>query len=475
MGNERRILLNTAALSASEGLGQLANLLLIVRFARHFGAGVLGYYSVGMSIGAVAAVLVGLGVEGLLVRDISQDRACGADRVGLLFPVQLLLTPLAWAAASIVSMILIGQSAALLVVIAASGYQVLLPLGSLLLAPLRAREQMLVSASCSLAHRLLSLLLGLLALRLGASAGVVALAFVVGGLSLIGIAWTQTTRYCGRPRLRWSPGEAWLLYRRAAPFFGMTALSVIYTRGTVIVLGALSVSQQVGLYTVADRLMIPLSLGPAMFNSAIYPALSRVTRESIDAARELCGRCLRLMLVVTVPLAALAAIFAADITGLFFGKAYIAAAPALQVLAWTLPVRGAQSLLGSQLAAIHEQATVARARFTGLCVFAVLSPLLIITRGYVGAAWALLVCDSVQLMLYLRALRRLHAAPVVSAPLLALPAAAALTGAASLLLPGLALAWRLPAMVLTMAVGLCLFGAVRLHDLRFLRSVFSGR
>jgi O-antigen/teichoic acid export membrane protein len=411
----------------------------------------------------------------MLIRDISQDPACGADRLGVLLPIQLVLAPLAWAGACAVSLALIGNRAALLVVVGASGYQVLLPLGQLLLTPLRAREQMLIVAGCNVSNRLMSLVLGLLALRLGATPGTVALAFIAGAAFLIPVAWRQTTRRYGRPRLRWSPREAWLLYRRGAPFFGMSALSILYTRGTTIVLGALATSQQVGMYAVADRLMIPLSLGPAAFNAAVYPALARLTQESLDTARALCGRCVRLLLVVSLPIAALATIFAADITALFFGAGYAGAAAALRVLAWTLPVRGVQFLLGSQLAAIHRQSSVTQARLAGLCAFALLTPPLTLIYGYVGAAWALLLCDGVQLALYAWALRRLRAAPIVSAPLLAPAAAAALTCAASLLLPGLHLAWRLPAMLLVMAAGLAAFGAVRLHDLQFLRALLTRR
>jgi O-antigen/teichoic acid export membrane protein len=473
--NERRILINTVALSAAEGIGQFANLLLIVSFARHFGSAVLGYYSVGMSVGAVAAALIGLGVDALLVRDCSQDPAAGLRRLGILFPVQLLLTPLAWVGATVISIALIGRISPLTIVVAASGYQVLLPLGSLLLAPLRAREQMLLSAGLGVAHRLLSLGLGLLALRLGASADTVAFCFVAGGLLQIVLAWTQTKRVCGRPSLRWAPREALALYREAAPFFGMTTLWVIYTRGTTMLLGAMSASREVGLYAVADRLMVPLALGPAMFNSAVYPALSRLSSQSVAAARDLCGRCIRLLLVATVPLAAFAAIFSRDIIQLFFGSAYLAAAPALQVLAWTLPVRGTQNLLGSQLAAMHRQASVAKARFAGLCAFAVISPLLILMHGYVGAAWALLVCDGVQLALYADALRRVRALPIVSAPILALPASAALTCAAGFLLPIPNLLWRLPVAVLVMSLALWGLGAVKRHDLQFLRTVLAGK
>jgi O-antigen/teichoic acid export membrane protein len=475
MRNERRILLNTLALTMSEGLGQLANLTLIVSFARHFGASDLGDYSIAMSVGAVASIFVSLGVEGLLVRDISQDPACSADRLGLLLPAQLVLIPLAWLAATGLCMILIRDPHALLLLTATVGYQVLLPVGSLLLVPLQAREQMLVSGGVGLAHRLLIMVLGLLALRLGASAGMVALCFVAGGVALIAMAWTTSVHRCGRPRLRWSVADALRLYRRGMPFFGLTAMAVIYSRGTAILLGALATSRMVGLYAVADRLMIPLSLGPVMFNAAVYPALSRVTLDSLAAGRELCARCLRLLLVVTVPLAACGMIMAADVVQLVFGATYRGAAPALQVLVWTLPVRGAQYLLGSQLAALHRQHAVARARFMGLCAFGVSAPLLILTRGYIGAAYALLLCDVAQLMLYAWSLHRLDAAPRVTAALAALAAAVAVTAAATLPFANLTPLLRLPGIALVMASCLWAFGAVRLHDLRFLRALLNSK
>jgi O-antigen/teichoic acid export membrane protein len=473
--NERRILLNTAALSGAEAVGQLANLLLIVCFSRRFGAAALGCYSLGMSVGAVAAVLIGMGLDSLLVRNISQHPARGPALLGVVLPIQLLLLPLAWAATAGVGRLLLGAGDGWAILLAASGYQVLLPIGSLLLTPLRAREQLLVAASCSVAHRLLSLLLGWLALSAGAGAATVALCFVAGGLFQILLAWVQTVRRCGRPRLRWSPRRAAVLYREAMPFFGTTTLWALYSRGTTILLGALSASREVGLYAVADRLMLPLALGPAMFNAAVFPALSRVASESLAAARELGGRCLRLLLVATVPLAALATVFAADIVQLFFGSGWLAAAPALRVLAWTLPVRGSQNLLGSQLAAVHRQVAVTKARFAGLCAFALLAPLLILWQGFEGAAWALLICDALQLVLYAAALRRMDAAPLVAAPLAALAAVAAATCAAGLLLPDVALLWRLVLTMLVMGAGLWLFGAIRAHDLRFLRTVLARR
>jgi O-antigen/teichoic acid export membrane protein len=335
---------------------------------------------------------------------------------------------------------------------------------------------MLVSASCSLLHRVVTLVAGLTALWLGASAGTVALAFIVGGLSLIALAWIQMSRRCGQPLLRLSMPEALRLYRLSVPFFSVAALSAIYARGVMIMLGALGSSQAVGTYAVADRLMVPLGLGPNMFNSAVYPALARVAHRSLAEAGALFARCLRLLLVAAIPIAALTMIFAADIVGGFFGAAYLGAVPVVQVLAWTLPIRGAQTLLGSQLAAIDQRSTEARARarLAGLCLFLVLSPLLIHARGIVGAAWAVLICDAVQTGLYWGLLRRARAVPALASSFLAPAAAAAVTLAASALLPDWGLKLHLAAVVLVLSAAMWGLGAIKLHDLRFLRAMLTG-
>jgi len=433
----------------------------------------MGNYSVGMSVGAIAAVLVTLGIQQLLVRDISRDPHCARDRIGVLLPVQLLLTPIAWGIACLVSLALIGKTALTPVVMAACGYQVLLPLASLLLAPLQAQEMMVVTATCGLLYRVLALLVGVAAIWLGANAGIVALAFVAGALSLLVMAWNQTSRRFGRPNWRFAPAEALGLYRLAAPFFGLAALGVIYARGAAVILSALTTPEAVGLYAIADRLMVAAGLGSAMFNTALFPALARVAHSSAAQARELAARCLRLLLAFNIPMAALVTILSMDLVRWFFGASYLDAGRVLQVLVWMLPVRGAQALLGSLLAAMNQQAALARARFIGLCIFLALAPVLILIQGYVGAAWAVLCCDTVQLVLYWLLLRKAGAAPPVAASFLAPAAAAAAAIGTSTLGAPWSEGMRVCAAVLVMAAGMWGFGAVRIHDLRFLRSLLS--
>jgi O-antigen/teichoic acid export membrane protein len=475
MHNERRILVNTAVLGVSDGLGQLANFLLVISFARVFGAATLGHYSVAMAVGAVAALFVGFGTQDMLVRDFSRDATHVPATLGTLIPVQALLALIAWLMACVVTGALIRDSAAIALVMAVCGYQILLSLASLLLVPLRAKELMHWSAGGNLAHRLLILLIGLAVIHLGGSAASVCLAQIVGALALIAFAWIQGSRRFGRPNLRYAPAQALNLFRQALPFFGVDALSILYARGALIILSALAASHFVGLYAAADRFMVAAALTSTMFNSAVYPAVARVSHASIRDAQALIARCVRILLVLCFPIAILVTIYAADIVTLVFGTSYLGAAKALQVLVWSLPIRGTQALMASQLAAMDQQAGLARARAIGLCGFCVLGPLLILAFGYVGAAWAVLLCDVLQFSLHWSLLRKQHAEPPLTKAVLIPGAAAVLTAAASVALEPLHAPIRLLMVILVLTAGMFALGAVRLHDLRFLRAVLARK
>ena len=103
-------------LGAAQGLGQLANLILVVSFARAFGAAALGHYSVAMAASGVAALFVGLGTHGLLLREISRNPECAGGWIGVLLPAQSMLAFVAWLAACVVSIALIGESGAIALV-----------------------------------------------------------------------------------------------------------------------------------------------------------------------------------------------------------------------------------------------------------------------------------------------------------------------------------------------------------------------
>ena len=472
---ERRILANTVLLGGGEFVGQLTNFVVVVGLARAFGADVFGHYSVSMAVGALAALLVGLGTQPLLIRELSREPSLASSLLGIVVPVQLALGAAAWLLASLLCLLLIGQIRAIPVIAAICASQILLRLAVTLLAPFQAIERMRPAVVGQLIQRLLTLVLALLAIGLGASAGTVTLAFVAGAISLWVFAWVSVSRQFGPPSLELDWDAARRLFRRASPFLGLSTLGVIYTRSGLIMLAALASPEAVGLYAVADRLMVAVALVPGVFNSALFPALSRLTRQDIVRARALVNGSLRLLMVVTVPLAALISLFAAEICGLMFGVHFIEAASALHLLAWSLPARGLLWLTGSQLTALDQQASMARGRSVSLVVFLLATPGLIWAFGFAGVACGVLISDGLQLLLYWRALRRVDQVPSLGKPLLGpVLASLAMLGASYFAMEHSPVV-RVPVAVITMMAGLWVFGAVRVRDFEFLRAMLRSR
>jgi O-antigen/teichoic acid export membrane protein len=406
---------NASALSVAEGLGQLANFVFVISFARTFGATQMAYYSVAMAAGAIAALFMTLGTQNLLVREFSRDPTRVSEWLGVLLPVQGLLALLAWLVATAVTVLLVGDHRAVMVALAICAYQILLRLAGVLNTPLVASEKMVRISAANVASRVFTLVLGLVAIHNGAGPELVAWTFVVGAAISFTVAWWQNFTRFGQPAFRWAPREASDLFRLSAPFFGIAAFAAIYARGAVMVLSAIATPQAVGLYAAADRLMVAVALVPMMLGSAVYPALTRVAARSRVEVRALCGRSVSLMVLITLPLAVVFALFAHRLIAVLFGPLYLGAAPALQILTWTLPIVGVQSLLGSQLVAVNQQHALARARLSGLTLFVLLAPLLIWKFGFRGAAVAVLVSDTALLFTYLMVLLKVKAAPTFGA------------------------------------------------------------
>jgi O-antigen/teichoic acid export membrane protein len=282
-------------------------------------------------------------------------------------------------------------------------------------------------------------------------------------------------RRFGMPRWRASPRRAAAILYRGSAFFGLKMLNVVYSRAGLIILGALASPVTVGLFAVADRIIVAPSLLPIMFVNVVYPTLSRLANVSADEVRALTIRCGRLLLIGTIPLATLLTLSASEIVEWLFGSRFGPAAVVLQIFAWSLPLASTRQLLGAQLLALDRGKTLVRTRAVGVSVLLVSCPMLILSgAGFKGPAWALLIAESLELAACLALLRRSGIpralARTMLAPLLAAAATFAIAATVWIPAPGLG---RSLILCVVMLLALLLSGSVRAHDLRFLRQILA--
>jgi len=471
---ERHILTNTAVLGIGEGVGQIAGFVFVVLCARAYGPSVLGWYSLAVAMGALAAVFVRLGTHGRLLRDLAADPSPSKERVGAALPYELAFATLGWLALVGAFAAFTDDRVALFVVATVCAFHILASPINLLLIPFRARQIMWPAALMSAGQRSLVVLAAVPLILLDERPELVFAAFPAATLVTGICVFVAANRFLDGGLLRLAPwAEMRAMYASALPFFGIAVVNVLYIRLALLLIGAIGGEDAAGIYGAADRLGLLLGVGQALFLSALGPAIVQLAAKDRERALEVANRCMRLLLLITVPLAGAIAIFQHEIVAIVFGAEFEQSGAVLAVIAAALVVKGTGGVWSAQATAIGLQSSMLRIRVIAIAAFTVAAFVVIPTAGPLGLATCLLLADlGSAVALRAQLSRHRFAARVGSAgwkPAVAV-AAAVLAYAA---LADASLAVRAVVVAAAMLAVLVASGAVRPHDLRFLRAMMK--
>lgn len=179
---------------------------------------------------------------------------------------------------------------------------------------------------------------------------------------------------------------AWAKARRLIaeswPAGAMLLLNAIYFRIDIIMLAALRPSAEVGVYSLAYRIIESALFIPAMFGGLLLPRLSRrpMPRDLFqEALQATCWAALSLCLVV--------ALLARPLVVLLSGSAFVSAAPLLIILTLALFAMFFGNLFGFTLVARGQQKSLMWL-YLGLVMFNIAGNAIFIPRfGATAAAW----------------------------------------------------------------------------------------
>jgi PST family polysaccharide transporter len=185
------------------------------------------------------------------------------------------------------------------------------------------------------------------------------------------------------------------LLRSIGPLMLADALAQAQMRSGQVILPFTSGMGEVGLYTVARRLVEGLNLLPSTFAMALFPRLVAAWRDE----RALLPRRLQVGLRFAGSVAAVTLlgglVWAGELVRTLFGFGYAGAGPVLRVLAGDLAVMSVNAVLVLAMVAVGRERAYAIA-LAAASATSVAGNLLLTPRlGAMGAAWAALAGDGV--------------------------------------------------------------------------------
>jgi O-antigen/teichoic acid export membrane protein len=381
----RRVAFNTAVQVAGKGAVLAIAAGSIAVLTRYLGPDDYGRFTLALMYMQLFGVLADVGLLTTVVRDVSKEPERTEELVGNALTLRLLLSLLAIALGAALSLALPYAHDVRIAIVLAGGPLLLGMLNTSLVAVFQARLRMgraMIAevvgraAGFGLAVAVAALDLGFYAV-MGAAAG--------GALVTLVVTWSLSR---GLVRARFLADRAvWRPLLAASLPLGLAlAINELYFRADTLVISLFRPYEDVGLYTLAYRILeFTLALG-TVFLTSVFPVLSSRVAQGGPAVGRTIQSAFDFFVIVSVPLAAGGAIAAPAVIDLAGGSDFSEASTPLQVLLVAGGLAWINGVFGYALIAKERQLNALWLNVVGLCVNVGLNLALVPEYGIVAAA-----------------------------------------------------------------------------------------
>ncbi|MDH4207960.1 MAG: flippase, partial [Anaerolineae bacterium] len=432
----KRVVKNSMTPMATSFLNKLIDTAFAMLMLRILGPEGAGKYGFAVVVFAFLEILSNFGLNTLLTREVSKDPG-QANRylsntailrlliLAALTPL-LLLFLLAWRT----FFALADDTTVAILLLAAS----LIPgsISAALTSVFLAYEKMEYPAAITVVTTLIRVSLGVVVLLVGL--GIVGLAgvAVVTNIATVLILLYLVAHFLLRPRVEFDPRFSSGMIGTSYPLMINHLLATMFWRLDITLLQPMKGDAVVGWYTTAYRFLDALVIIPSTFTVAIFPLMSRYAQEARGALVRTYTTALKVLIIVSLPIALLTTFYAEPIILIVGGDAYLPhAAIALRILVWSIPFGFINSLTQYVLIAIDKQRFLTGAFVIGASFNLIANLVFIPTFSYQAAAVITILSEFVLLLPFYYGVRK-HLSPIPWARLTSRPIAGTLLSAAVL-------------------------------------------
>ena len=381
----RRVASNTVVQLAGKGVVLALGVVSIAVLTRYLGPDDYGKYTLALMYMQLFGVLADVGLFTTVVREISKDRSRTEELVGNTLTLRLVLAVVVIALAAGVSLLLPYEPTVRTAILLAGIPLLFGMLTSTFVAVLQSRLMMSRAVIGDVIGRAVSL--GLVLLVAGLDLGLYAVlgAAAGGALATLVITW-RLTRSQARVRPLVEPAVWRSLLKAAIPLGLALAVNALYFRADTLIISLYEPYGQVGLYTLAYRMLeLALVVGTVFLNST-FPILSEAVAHDEARARRAITDSTEVCVVLGAPLVAGGLVLAPQIIELAGGEDFQDAAEPLRILLAAGALAWVNGVFGYALIARERQASALWLNLSALTFNVTLNFLLVPRYGIVAAA-----------------------------------------------------------------------------------------
>lgn len=321
---------------------------------RALGPAGLGELTIASAVTGLVAVVAGFGVGTLMVKEIARDHRQAAPLVGTALLVRAGLVVPAVAAVGLYILVVRSSGEQALVLWLAAGCMILGLFSQPFQSAFQGLERMEYLAYGDILTKAVMSVAGIALVIIGYRAvGIMAMILAISAVGLLLNVWWSRGTFgiewrLDRDRIRF-------LVVGSLPYWTTGLVFTVYLWIDAVMLSAMSPGVVVGWYAGPTKIFATLLFVPAILSTALLPQLSAAFREGAYVLRNAAKPALELVLVLSLPIAAGAALVAQPFIEAIYGPSFAPSVWVLVILALTLPATYFDIIVNQVLVASNRQ------------------------------------------------------------------------------------------------------------------------
>jgi len=395
----RRVLKNTVVMLLGDGINNLLNFVVLVYLARYLGKSEFGTYSFVLAYMFIFSFFSLLGINKIVVREISKDKIMEKKIIGNALTLRALLSIFAIIISLVTINLLNYPFNTKILIYIASITLLFSSLGATYSSIFQAHLKMEYSALANFIERVTLAILILLIIFFKGTLIHIMIALVVSSLSNLLMTFIFSKNFVN-PKFEFDFSYSKKILKPSIPVGITVIFRSIYYRIDVIMLSLMKTEVDVGYYAAAYTLIGPLNMIPTAFMTSIFPLMSKSFKNSKKSLIVLYERSFRYMLMIGLPIAVITTLYSIEIIYFIYGKAFLESAYALSILVWSILFLFMNIVFGNVIISMNQQKITAYTAGIMAIVNIILNYILIPQYSYVGASLATVFTEALGAVIY---------------------------------------------------------------------------
>ena len=398
MNGVRSIAINTISLSIAEIITKISQFLIFVFIARSLGNAIFGRFNFAYAFSIIAVVFMDIGINYMLVRDISKNKNLVNKFIVNSFLIKILLSLIVFIIVYFILNAANYPTETRLLIYILVFFALFKSFTELIFSVFKAYEAMYYEAFLKSLRMILTLIFGLLILNIYKNIMLLAAIFLLIEAIIFILSLFIALLKFVEIKFSFDYNFSKNIIKKAFPF----SLSMIFAGIDFyidsIMLSVMKGDSAVGTYSAAYNLTLAILFIPGMYIFAIYPVISKNFDKSKEIAILIYERSFKYLYIIGLPISIGFFLLARNIILFVYGKEFFASVIVLKLVSWFVFIKFISYLTGIMLS-VQVQHLRALSQGVTAVLNLILNFLLIPKYSYIGAGIATLISELVLFIL----------------------------------------------------------------------------